>query len=379
VVDSRLKARPEELQEVRALLLLKERFGLGDRGIRKVVDLHGSASRALEARRRQANLPERNEEAPLSSWIEEGYGILPMTSPRYPASLSELTDPPPVLFLKGRWKLLSGPSVAIVGSRRATEVGRRAAETMGRILAEAGITVVSGLALGIDGAAHRGALKGRGGTVAVLGSGFQVVYPGSHRSLFREIGERGLLVSEFLPGQPALPHHFPKRNRIIAALTRAVVVVEAGFRSGALITVDHALDLGREILVTPGSVENPQAVGSNALIREGARVVPDPAGILEELQGLGLDMGKEIERVSAPEIPGSHVPSELREIWAALSNEPACIDEVASRAALSVNQALAGLSALELGGWARRCPGMRFQRLGSEGMGTRGGQSDAGG
>ena len=362
-MEDRITLDPQEIREVRALLLLKERTGLGDRGIRRLVDSHGSASRALVATGEQMDLlnPPPGV-APISSWLKEGFGVLPMTSPRYPASLSELSDPPPVLFLKGRLGLLAGPAVAIVGSRRATEVGRRAAETMGRVLAEAGVTVVSGMALGIDGAAHRGALRGGGNTVAVLGSGFRVVYPASHRSLFRDIGERGLLVSEFLPHEAALPHHFPKRNRVIAALARAVVVVEAGPRSGALITVDHGLDLGREILATPGSVENPQAMGSNALLREGARPLLDPARILEELEEAGVVVTGGRVMPNASMGAGSGVPSELQDLWAALSPDPVGVDEVAAQTSLPVAQALAGLSALEVGGWARQCPGMRFQR-----------------
>ena len=141
-----------------------------------------------------------------------------------------------------------------------------------------------------------------------------------------------------------------------------MVVVEAGRKSGALITVDHGLDLGREILVTPGSVENPQALGSNALLREGARVLPDPAGILDELDELGLERGGNGGGADAPGGTSPAIPSELQTLWAALPVEPISVDEVANQAAVSVTQALAGLSALELGGWARRCPGMRFQR-----------------
>jgi len=244
-VGPRGELSPEEIREVRALLCLKGQGRLGDGAIRKVVDSFGSGVAALKAKDLQFDLLKGPPEvAPISQWLEAGFGILPMTSPRYPAALSELTDPPPVLFWKGKLELLDRPAVAIVGSRRATEVGRRSAETLGRILAEGGVTVVSGMALGIDGAAHRGALQGGGQTAAVLGSGFRVIYPKGHRSLFKEIGERGLLLSEFLPDEPPLPHHFPKRNRIIAALVRAVIVVEAGRKSGALITVDHGLDLG---------------------------------------------------------------------------------------------------------------------------------------
>jgi DNA processing protein len=298
----------------------------------------------------------------LSSWLQEGYLVLPLTSPRYPPVLWELTDPPPLLFLMGRRELLLKPAVTLVGSRRATEVGRRSAETMGRLLAEAGVTVISGMALGIDGAAHRGALAGGGNTVAVLGSGFGVVYPSAHRELFSEIGQRGLLVTEFLPEEPALPHHFPKRNRILAALARAVIVVEAGKKSGALITVDHGLDLGRDILVTPGSVENPSAFGSNALLKEGARVLPDPAAVVEELEQLGWAL----ERASGKD-PGSTaseppIPTELRPIWSALAENPLGVDEVASRASMSAAEVMAGLSALELGGWVSLSSGMRYRR-----------------
>ncbi len=274
--------------------------------------------------------------------MDQGIGILPLTAPGYPPALRALGDPPPVLFWKGRRELLGAPAVAIVGARRATGVGRRAAETMGRILSEAGVTVVSGMALGIDGEAHRGALRGGGNTLAVLGSGLQVPYPASHRTLFHEIEERGLLVSEFLPDESARPHHFPKRNRIIAALSRAVVVVEAGRKSGALITVDHGLDLGRDILAIPGSVENPQAVGSNSLLRDGARVLPDPAGILEELVGLGFTLRERGVGSSPGPAHDSGVPHEFSDLWTALSVEPRAVDELARQADLPVRRSAGG-------------------------------------
>lgn len=345
------------------MLLLRAQSRLGDRGIKKLVDLHGSACGALKGTGVQGDLLRPFADLPpeLSS-LQEGEEVLPMTSPRYPASLLELTDPPPLLFLKGMVELLHEPAVAIVGSRQATEAGRRTAETMGRRLAQVGITVVSGLALGIDGAAHRGALAVGGKTVAVLGSGLRTVYPRSHHALFREVGERGLLASEFSPGEPALPHHFPRRNRIIAALSRAVVVVEAGKRSGALITVDHGLDLGKDILVVPGSVESPRSQGSNALLREGARAIPDPESIVDELRELGLEPPAPSPGAAQSQEEGEGVPRALRDLWAALSPEPMGVDEVALQAEVSVTEALAGLSALELGGWVRQCPGMRFQR-----------------
>lgn len=350
----------EERREIRAFLRLRQMQGLGDLGIRRWVLEHGSGCAALEAATRQGELwPRQDPEREVQAWEEEGFHVLPQTSPRYPPSVLHLVDPPPLLFLKGRTELLSSPALAIVGSRRATEVGRRTAEGMAGILAGAGITVVSGMALGIDGAAHQGALDRGGPTVAVLGCGLRVPYPRSHRPLWRRIGQEGLLVSEFLPGEEARPHHFPRRNRIIAALARAVVVVEAGTRSGALITVDHALDLGRDVFAVPGSVENPQARGANALLRDGARVLPALDSLLEELTDLFPEL------LPAAERPGSGhaaVPGELRRIWSALSSEPVSVDEIVRRSSASQGEALAGLSALELGGWARQCPGMRFQR-----------------
>jgi len=294
--------------------------------------------------------------------MEQGYELLPLTSPRYPPTLLDLGDPPPVLFLKGKGGLLFPPAVAVIGSRKATEGGRRVAQTIGRLLAEAGITVISGLALGIDGSAHRGALAGGGRTAGVVGSGLGVVYPASHRSLWARIEEEGVVVSELQPQERARAFHFPKRNRMIAALAQAVIVVEAGRKSGALITVDQALELGREVLVTPGSVENPQAVGSNMLLRDGARALVAPELVIEELAGLGVRGSSPGEGLSEASEPHPSVPAGLASLWAALSSDPRAIDEVAGKADLTVGEALAGLATMELEGWVQQCPGMRFKR-----------------
>jgi len=218
------------------------------------------------------------------------------------------------------------------------------------------------MALGIDGAAHRGALSVRGNTVAVLGSGLGVVHPPSHRSLFRRIAATGLVVSEFLPGEPPLSFHFPRRNRIIAALAEAVIVVEAGEKSGALITVEHALDLGRDILVVPGSVENPQCRGSNGLLRDGARVLMDPESVLEEFPELVAKVGTLSGKTPGGVQVEASIPSELRGVWAALSREASTVEEVAHRASITSGEALAGLSILELDGLVLQRPGLRFQR-----------------
>ena len=174
-----------------------------------------------------------------------------------PERLSHLVDPPPVWFARGRLELLLRPAVTIVGSRRSTAYGRRSAEALAAQMALRGITVVSGLAFGIDGASHRGALEARGDTIAVLGSGVDLIQPASHRRLGERVAREGLLLSEFLPGEPARTHHFPRRNRILAALGGAVVVVEAAEKSGAMITVEHALDLGRDVYAVPGGPRHP--------------------------------------------------------------------------------------------------------------------------
>lgn len=362
--------------EVTAILRLKMSSGLGDRRISALVDSHGSGEAALRAMRSQGHLFESEEpRLPTAAWAERGIRAVPMTSPNYPPSLRDLTDPPPLIFLNGRQEILRGPAVAVVGARRATEGGRDTAEGLGRILASAGITVVSGMARGIDGAAHRGALQVGGGTLAVLGSGLEVIYPASHRALFKELARRGLLLSEFLPGEVARPHHFPKRNRIIAALVQAIVVVEAGERSGALITVDHGLDLGREILAVPGSIQNLQARGTNALIRDGARPLCSPEAILDELQELVEEAAAEKgggtswedhssteESIHDPAFSGGLAAGKLETLWNALGPGPEVLDVLAAKAGMTPGEALAGLSSLELVGRAYRCPGMRYRR-----------------
>jgi DNA processing protein len=362
------------IAETEAILRLKTCPGLGDRRISALVERHGSGVGALEAVRARGSDFDGGDWGPsLASWREAGIQVVPMTSPRYPGRLRDLHDPPPVVFMRGNTSLVEEPSVAVVGSRRATEGGRDLAESLGRVLGHAGVTLVSGMALGIDGAAHRGALGAGGNTVGVLGSGLDVVYPKAHRRLFRDVARHGLLLSEFLPSEPALPHHFPKRNRIIAALAHAVVVVEAGERSGALITVDHGLDLGREIMAFPGSARNPQARGSNALLRDGARVLLGPEDVLSELP--------DAMRVAVPARPGGGAAAEgapgggpssgtpgpgaspaLDALWGALAPVPRGLDAIAEGAGMTPAEALAGLSSLELLGRARRCPGMRFCR-----------------
>jgi DNA processing protein len=216
--------------------------------------------------------------------------VLVLGEPDYPDTLLDLRDPPPYLFALGDPNVLGATLVGIVGTRHASQHGERAAHRLAAALARAGVCVVSGMARGIDAAAHRGALAAGGTTAALLGGGVDVVYPRMHRALHHAIISRGVVLSEALPGVPPLPGAFPKRNRLIAALSRAVIVVEAGERSGALITSDHALALGRAVAGVPGPIDSPQTVGSNALLREGANIVASPEDALL-LAGLSSSAG----------------------------------------------------------------------------------------
>jgi len=278
----------------------------------------------------------------------------------YPASLMELRDPPETLYLRGDLRLLTERKVAIVGSRAATPVGRRGAERIARELSEAGVTVVSGMALGIDGAAHRGALAGRGGTIAVLGAGPDRAYPSGNREIFTSIGKLGLLVSEFPPGELPRPFHFPRRNRIIAALSSAVIVVEAARKSGALITVDHALDLGREVFGVPGSIENPQAEGVHTILRDGAHLLTCAQDLLETMgwvptpkpeTGEGAALGPLFAEADSNLHPPS--PSDLLE-RRILDRVPRSLDELVDRSGLSAAKLLSLLTRLEMEGRIER-------------------------
>jgi DNA processing protein len=355
------------------LLVLQELPGVGPVTVQRLVQRFGSAGHALNAPARwfseiagaKATAARRNPKlrADLHEVLERALaadmGVLTWTDPHYPDSLRQLHDPPPVLFLRGRKELLlERPRVTVVGSRRATRRGRDIAERLGAALSQAGVVVVSGLALGVDGHAHSGAVSGPGGTIAVLGTGPDVVYPAVHRALYRRVADEGLLVSEFIPGTGAAPHHFPRRNRILAALAPVTVVVEAGRRSGALITVDHALDLGRDVWSVPGPIDTPGCAGSNRLLADGARPLVSLTDFVNEMMP-GLErLPTATDGAGDPELTGS---VEGR-VLAALHGGALTVDDLAAGTGLTVAEALAILTTLELHGEVRREPGMRFRR-----------------
>ncbi|RKP49559.1 DNA-protecting protein DprA [Trinickia fusca] len=325
------------------------------------------------------------------AWLEvPGNAIVTLSDPAYPAMLLATHDPPPLLYVRGRLALLHAPSVAIVGSRSATPQGLEDAGHFARTLADAGLTIVSGLALGIDAAAHRGALNAHAGTLAVIGTGADLVYPAKHRALAHEIAACGAIVSEWPLGTPARPAHFPQRNRLIAGLARGVLIIEAALRSGSLITARLANEAGRDVFAVPGSIHAPLARGCHQLIKEGAKLTETPADVLEEFgiaqpaappepatgtQGEGesearMPLGASVDKPSRlASGPTSHRVStrELEpaaeRLLAALGHAPATLEVLAERTEMDSASLQGVLLSLELAGHLTTLPGGRFARI----------------
>jgi DNA processing protein len=288
--------------------------------------------------------------------------VLTLADPDYPVLLLQLSDPPPLLYLQGRRELLRGPALAIVGSRSATRQGEANAEAFAAHLAACGLTIVSGFARGIDAAAHRGALDGgaEAATIAMLGTGADIVYPESNRSLALRIAQHGLLLSEYPLGTPAVPHNFPRRNRLIAALSRGVLVVEAALHSGSLITARLAAELGRDVMAIPGSIHSPVARGCHRLIREGARLVESARDVLEELRFEAPQL-----RPSSASVPGDPAPDDPapQSLLQAIGHDPVDLDTLARRTGLAPGPLSARLLELEMTQDIERLAGNCYQRL----------------
>ncbi len=307
-------------------------------------------------------LPTQGEtETLLRGLKRSGACLLPRSSAHYPDRLARLVDAPAVMSLQGQVDALSEPCVALVGARAATVYGKEVAFSLGKSLAAAGVTVVSGLARGIDAAAHRGALAAGGRTVAVQACGPDLTYPPEHRELAAAIQERGAVVTEFPPGASPRRFHFPLRNRLISGLSQVVVVIEARERSGSLITAEHALEQGVELMAVPGSILSPASAGPNQLLRQGARPVLEPADVLEQLRDWkrveGLAAGDAKKTVTVK--PGSLSP-ESAALWEALASNPASPQELATRLSRSPQQVSLGLVELELEGVVERDRDGRF-------------------
>lgn len=383
--------------ELRAALALAGVRGLGPARYRALVDRFGSPLAALERSRsggaaHLVTAPVRRRlkglrPAPSGRLAElraRGIRLLAYGLDGYPGRLEHLHHPPPVLYLQGPLGRPSGSVVAMVGTRRATGYGRRIARDLAFDLASSGVRVVSGMARGIDGAAHRGALEAGGETLGVLGSGLDHEYPATNRRLFERVREEGALMSEFPPEEPPAPGLFPRRNRIIAALAEAVVVVQAPSRSGALITADHALELGREVFAVPGPVGPAASVGVHRLLREGAAPATCAEDVLRHATELerrgetvagegaaapsGSGRGVEGASGSAAAAPGSALASAFGEeataaaaILELLKETPAGADRLARRAGLAAGPAQSLLARMELDGYVRGLPGGRYE------------------
>ncbi|KXB29424.1 DNA processing protein DprA [Dechloromonas denitrificans] len=288
------------------------------------------------------------------AWASQpGQHILTLADSAYPSTLLEIADPPSVLYIRGNAELLRQRGLAMVGSRNATPQGLQTAESFAKALAGKGLSIISGLALGIDAAAHRGALAAGGNTIAVIGTGADRLYPARNKELALAIAEQGAIVSEFPLGTPAIASNFPRRNRIISGLSCGVLVVEAAPESGSLITARLAGEQGREVFAIPGSIHSPVARGCHKLIKQGAKLVETAMDVLEEL-------GTIAEPATAT-LPVA--ATEENALLAALGHDPCSLDDLVERSRLSIEYLLTELLTLELAGLVATLPGNRYQRL----------------
>ena len=339
--------------------------GLGGQGFRSLLSNFGLPTQILSATRSQLSrvVPEAlasrilercsspEIEAALQWAARPGHAVLTLADIEYPKSLLEIADPPVLLYVAGNAKLLHSLALAVVGSRNATPQGLKNAQSFARAFSEAGFTIVSGLALGVDSAAHAGGLEGRGSTVAVLGTGIDIIYPRRNESLAQQISLRGALVSEFALGTPPTAGNFPRRNRLISGLARGCLVVEAALDSGSLITARLAAEQGREVFAIPGSIHSPLTKGCHALIKQGAKLVETAQDVLEELGSVGTLPSRSAE------------PGASRDFLDKMGFDPCDIDSLIARTGLATEVISAMLLELELEGRIAGLPGGLYQRI----------------
>jgi DNA processing protein len=300
--------------------------------------------------------PDQAAIAPMLAWLGDAQNhLITLADATYPKALLEIPDPPPLLYVKGRIELLNMPALAIVGSRNASPQGEKNAEEFAQSLSDAGYCIISGLALGIDGAAHRGALRGSAGTVAVVGTGLDIVYPARHRGLAHDIATQGALISEFPLGTPSRAQNFPRRNRIISGLARGCLVVEANLQSGSLITARLATEQGREVFALPGSIHSPLSKGCHLLIKQGAKLVDSIQDILEELGGAPISL---VADEGASDLTGNDP------LLQCMGFDAITLDTLIQQSGLTGETVSAMLLVLELEGKVACLPGGRYQRLG---------------
>jgi len=366
--------------ELRSWLQLLRVPGVGTQTFHRLLEQFGSPQAAIDATPstlRELKLSERSIRA-LSEdcseavehdleWLEGAQNqIITCYDPSYPVMLTEIPDPPPLLFIHGDSRHLSRLQIAMVGSRNPTRGGNETARDFARHLARAGLTITSGLALGIDAASHEGALEGGGYTIAVAGTGLDRVYPARHKDLAHRIAERGALISEFPPGTGPKADHFPRRNRIISGLTLGTLVIEAAQRSGSLITARLAMEQGREVFAIPGSIHNPLARGCHRLIRDGAKLVETADDILEELGPLALAQTLETSPITAKGEENDELDDDYQKLLEALGHDVVAVDTLVSRSGLTPHEVSSMLLLLEMRGIITSMPGGNFARTSHE-------------
>ncbi len=353
--------------ELASWVALTQIPGLGDEGVRRLLQAFGSPvqvfAQPAHALRQHVKpaiadvIAEGVDEAalaPLADWLTApGNGIVTLADADYPELLLNIADPPPLLYLKGRRELLNSTSLAVVGSRNATAQGINHAEAFSLAVSNAGLCVVSGMAHGIDAAAHRGGLRGPGSSIAVIGTGLDRIYPAANRDLAHALSDNGLLISEFPLGTPPLAANFPRRNRIISGLSLGCLVVEANLQSGSLITARMALEQGREVFAIPGSIHSPQSKGCHYLIKQGAKLVECAEDILSELG-----------HVISPPAASTNSSAPAHPLLAHLGFDPVDPDTLSLRSGLTAEALSAILLQLELEGHVTTLPGGLYQRLG---------------
>lgn len=363
----------EHSPDVRDLLALHLVPGLGPRLTAALLKRFGSPAAALQASREQlCQVPHIGDKlahalhqamqrldvaAELARMAEHNVRLLALGAADYPASLANIPDPPHLLYLRGALEARDSNAVGIVGSRHGTAYGRRMAERLAADLSRAGFTVISGLARGVDGAAHRGALQAGGRTLAVLAGGLAKIYPPEHKELAVAVQAAGALITESAMMMEPMAAMFPARNRIISGLARAVIIVEAAEQSGALITARHAAEQGRTVFAVPGPVDSPASAGSNALIRQGAILCRSAEDVSEELDGV---RGKPVS--PGPAEPPKDLDDVQRRAWELLAEQPRHLDEITQKLAVPVAHVSGALLTLEMRKLVRRLPGNRFER-----------------
>ncbi|MES9943907.1 MAG: DNA-processing protein DprA [Candidatus Thiodiazotropha sp.] len=362
--------------EMEAWLLVSLASGIGSRYFQRLLNHYGDPQAILGAKGdelKQLGLPQpaidallsqdRSRIEPSLEWLTHpDHQLLTLKDEGYPSLLRQIDAPPPLLFLVGDEQLLQQPQLAIVGSRNPTTTGLDNAREFASCLAAAGFCITSGLAQGIDGAAHQGALKS-GSTIAVMGTGPDRIYPGSHKDLAHQIADQSLLITEFPPGTQARAENFPRRNRIISGLSLGTLVVEATLQSGSLITARLSAEQGREVFAIPGSIHNPQARGCHALIRQGAKLVESAQDIIEELGSLFATLENPVET----QIPGQTLEIVERDpdyqlLDQALGYDPVSVDELITRTGLTAEAVSSMLLLLELEGHVSSAPGGYYCR-----------------